>query len=411
VSVLNVDFNARTADDRVRLDTIGAAAAVLKSRITPGTWAWLTDGEVRVGGQIQQTEGGLVARVAWETIEFQPDDESDIDVPARWRELQGLMREPDRDHRKVLGLLPFLEREFEQVDPGRVAYFRARALQALGYPHLALLAIDEAVQKAPHSPAFRYQWLELLKVVDFDKAVAESARLVKDPEAAAVVIAAFASIHAALAHKADAAEREVVDRNVLATTERFGPNSPGWATVPASTAALVHLIRGFALLRLKDRPRAMVEFTMAIASDPSSGAAHAARGIETYPAPQAVEDLENAVRLGPASYWPAYYLTHDALLKENWHAALRYSNAALALEPSPTVRANLLEWRAIARFQEQGDFDGAESDLEDALKLAPENTRLTRNLKSLRQMRGGSEHLWDIDRDAVGNAQDERVAA
>ncbi len=61
------DFNARTEDDRVRLDAAGSKKSLVEARATVGEYALLTDGEVCVVGMIEDRDGQLVARVDWST--------------------------------------------------------------------------------------------------------------------------------------------------------------------------------------------------------------------------------------------------------------------------------------------------------------------------------------------------------
>lgn len=65
--VIFADFNARTSDDRVRLDTVGSRASLIDHEVRPGDWVWLSDGEVRVRALVEHEDGKLFARVAWET--------------------------------------------------------------------------------------------------------------------------------------------------------------------------------------------------------------------------------------------------------------------------------------------------------------------------------------------------------
>lgn len=62
------DFNARTTDDRIRLNTIGSVRDVIEAGAKPGDQVWLSDGEVRIAAVVEEDEHGLVARPVWETI-------------------------------------------------------------------------------------------------------------------------------------------------------------------------------------------------------------------------------------------------------------------------------------------------------------------------------------------------------
>ena len=408
MSSIYADFNARTADDRVRLDTVGSQQSVAEEGVGAGTWTWLTDGEIRAGAQLEDSVDGLVARVAWETVEHVPttDELADSEQIARsFRELQSLMSRPERDHRRVLAVLPLAERRLPR---GAGDYYRARVAQAFGYPELALVAMETALEQSPADARFVHQRLDLLKSVDLQRAFTEAKKLTSDTGTPAIVLAACASIYAAKARELSQSALEDVQRELLDFTDRFD-RAPGRDTAPASVVTFVHVTRGFSLLHLGSRDKATEEFSAAIKLDPSSAEAYAARGLENYPSDESVHDLENATRLGSPSYWPAYYLAYHYLREQGWSQAEKYCETALLFDPPARVRANLLEWRAIARVQQGGDLRSARTELECALELAPDNERLRRNLQLLEQR--SSNTPWCVERDLKGDSADVRLAA
>jgi hypothetical protein len=73
---LYVDFNARTEDDCIRLDMAGARRSLELTNVQPGQWVWLSDGELRVGGHVEEERGQLLARPDWTTLEdLSPSDD------------------------------------------------------------------------------------------------------------------------------------------------------------------------------------------------------------------------------------------------------------------------------------------------------------------------------------------------
>jgi tetratricopeptide (TPR) repeat protein len=411
MTTIDVDFNARTADDRIRLSTLGSQRSVDETGVEAGDWVWLTDGEVRAGGQLQDGGSeGLVARVAWETTEHILDD-ADLcgtqKALSAHAELKALMGRLDRDHRRVLALLPLVER---RLPPGTGDYMRSRVAQAFGYPELALLAIDDALAKGPDDPSFTRQRLHILESLDLERAFSEARTLVDADGAPAIVLAACATIYAAYARQS-AASGPQIRRELLRFTERFD-QAPGRETLPVSVPAMICVNRGFALLALGNREQGVAELSKAIGFDPSSAEAYTARGIEHYPTPQALRDLENAIRLGAASVWPSYYLAHHRMQERDWSAAEKQCDDALMLDPPAPVRANLLEWRAIARFQQGAEIQSTRADFEHSLRLAPDNERLRRNLALLDRLeKTSAETPWRVERDVTGNATDAAAAA
>ena len=177
---------------------------------------------------------------------------------------------------------------------------------------------------------------------------------------------------------------------------------------------MVHVTRGFAFLHLDDQYQAIIEFTQAIAADPTSAEAWAARGLETYPAERAVADLQRAIDLGTPSYWPAYYLAHHYIDIHDWTKAEEFAALGLRLGPPSRVHSNLLEWEAIARVERGGDFDTARAQLRSALKLSPGSPRLRRNLELLDhlvELKPDSTPPWELERDAQTRTAEVQAAA
>jgi hypothetical protein len=69
MTTIFVDFNARTEGDRIRLNTDASLRSLAETGAKPGDRVLLTDGELRVEGQLEEGEEGLLAAPAWETLE------------------------------------------------------------------------------------------------------------------------------------------------------------------------------------------------------------------------------------------------------------------------------------------------------------------------------------------------------
>lgn len=64
---IRVDFNARTKEGLVRLDTVGAKKTLPKSA-GEGDDVVLTDGEIEVQAVLEEQDGVLLARCRWGTL-------------------------------------------------------------------------------------------------------------------------------------------------------------------------------------------------------------------------------------------------------------------------------------------------------------------------------------------------------
>lgn len=65
--MIKVDFNARTEDGLVRLDTKGAKATLPKSA-KAGDVVWLEDDEMEVEALLEERDGKLLARPRWGSL-------------------------------------------------------------------------------------------------------------------------------------------------------------------------------------------------------------------------------------------------------------------------------------------------------------------------------------------------------
>lgn len=64
------DFNARTAEDNISLETDGSRADITKFGIHPGSYVWLSDGEMRVVAKVDfDQHARLVGVPSWATLE------------------------------------------------------------------------------------------------------------------------------------------------------------------------------------------------------------------------------------------------------------------------------------------------------------------------------------------------------
>jgi tetratricopeptide (TPR) repeat protein len=173
--------------------------------------------------------------------------------------------------------------------------------------------------------------------------------------------------------------------------------------------ALVAIARGFAFIHLGDKNRAIAEFTRAITANPTMAEPYSARGLETYPSDTSIQDLERSLALGMAYHLPAYYLAHFYMRNESWSRATEFAKLALRFEPPDAVRANLLEWLAIANIQLGGDVEVTRRQFLEALRISPESLHIRKNLEvfeesiRLNQVR---PKLWRVERDAAGGAKE-----
>jgi hypothetical protein len=74
------------------------------------------------------------------------------------------------------------------------------------------------------------------------------------------------------------------------------------------------------------------------------------RGAANYPGEASKEDFREAIRLKSPEPWPYYFLAQEALRSRNFQECFRLSTLALQRNPRPDIRAVLLSWQAISRW-------------------------------------------------------------
>ena len=78
MKTIAADFNAMTEAGHVCLTTRGSQEDIERAGLRPGDWAWLSDGELVVGGQLAIDDRyGLVGVVDWDTLVHLDDEGAD----------------------------------------------------------------------------------------------------------------------------------------------------------------------------------------------------------------------------------------------------------------------------------------------------------------------------------------------
>jgi tetratricopeptide (TPR) repeat protein len=103
------------------------------------------------------------------------------------------------------------------------------------------------------------------------------------------------------------------------------------------------------------------------------------RGMMTYPGEDANDDFRLAIRLGSTDPWPYYFLAHEALISNDFRECDRLCALALQQDPAPEIRATLLAWQAISRWN-LGPSDPREirALFAEAGRLKPDDPQIIR---------------------------------
>lgn len=303
MKTISADYNATTPDGELRLNSPASLADLRETKKGAGDWAWLSDGEILVGGRLRDDPyWGLLAAPDWETL-VHLDDEGAQDVQRTWAELQALLTEPERspeDEARAFELLtqfdyfaPPLARD---ARPGHLAFRRAMALHLMGKHELALIEIQDARSSRPGKPLDDLFYLELLRRVSPDRAAKEAEALAYKEGSSAVVLAAAITILAERAEDLPIGQFEVAATRAMELCDRF-ERAPGRSSISASLLSLVHFNRGMLLLRLGRRDEARQSLELAHAIEPLDAIFMEAARLEVHD--QRAREIASRVRSRP----------------------------------------------------------------------------------------------------------------
>jgi hypothetical protein len=162
---------------------------------------------------------------------------------------------------------------------------------------------------------------------------------------------------------------------------------------------------------LGDAPAAQRSFDRAIAIEPSNDAVRTARGLLNYggDSASAVADFQIAVASHTPLVWPYYYLAHYFLTQANYRNCLAMCRQSQLRTDRADIRADLLEWSAIARHESGAPRQDVECLFTSARTLAPFNARITENILRFDQLAAarpaaGWRLGFDVPPDAAARA-------
>lgn len=281
------DFNAMTETGQVRLNCQGSQDDLRAGGLHPGDWAWLTDGELIVGGKIDTSpEDGVVAIPDWKTLVHLDEP---YDAGALYQELKPLLEQPNLnadDLWRAFRLLTILERVappfvLSGTPPGYFSFRRATMLIQLQELDLALVEIQEARRLEPGRPNYDFLFLEMLREASLPKAVQTVEDWAKKPSLDAKVLAGC--VHVLATHADQLADEpfQVIAQRILEFADRFDL-APGRDRVPASILAMVQFNRGLVQLRRDQLEDARRWLDLASTTDPTAPELAQARAFTAF---------------------------------------------------------------------------------------------------------------------------------
>jgi tetratricopeptide (TPR) repeat protein len=276
MKTISADYNAATESGHLRLNSKASLGDIERWQLSPGDWAWLSDGEVLVGAQLAIDDRyGLVGMPDWDTVVHLDDDDS-RDLGIVRNELDGLYQTPrhsNDENRRIFELLTIYDfiapEEARETLPA--AYFasrRAETLCLLGKHELALTEVQEARRLGSDDPDDLRLFLDVLRRTDLARARREAERIARTPDVPAAVLAECINVLAEYADTLPDDQFGALADEILKLAERF-ERAPSPGDVLQTTRALFQFNRGIVLLRLGRNDAAQHALNLARAADPA----------------------------------------------------------------------------------------------------------------------------------------------
>lgn len=151
-------------------------------------------------------------------------------------------------------------------------------------------------------------------------------------------------------------------------------------TTNQSVYAMTVGLLGFCHEFLGNSAAAVEWYSLGLQMNPNNDGLLVARGILQYGnSSRALEDFEQAVKLGSPIIWPYFFLAHNYLSTNQFYNCRQMCEVGLRMRGSDTARSELEEWRAIAQAGLGFPPELVQSAFEAAIRLDPSNDSARQN--------------------------------
>jgi tetratricopeptide (TPR) repeat protein len=293
------------------------------------------------------------------------------------------------DGKQFANVLEFFKEHPYVLTAGVMAFLRACCCEYLKHYRAAALFFNDTLKFNPDKPGMIFRAaahpLSLMSDDNLDEAwVYVEHQLAVIHHAIPSVCASLLCLHRASRAKTMEEERHWSDEQIRYCSmawRLFGEMATQHQQNLDMRELMTHCLEAavFGWLRLHNHEEAVLAANRAVEFNSSSSGAWIARGIVTYPSGKAVRDFLQAVKLEEKEYTPYYFLAHWSIHNNDFAETAGWCEQALNHNPSPRIRAQLLEMLAIARFNLDVDPKEVEALFEQAQELDPESRRIKYN--------------------------------
>jgi hypothetical protein len=266
----------------------------------------------------------------------------------------------------------------------RMAYMRARCCDVLGHRRATTLFFRDAWTFNPDNPLYSLAYLDSLckegKHAEAWAVVEE--RLEKHPGALSSIYA-MSVINAILDRDRSAAtrgdegirrpRRDELLEHFASALEACRAMAPAERRAIAPQIEYAFLVAWSPYREVHDIGDQLDLIKLWIDLHPNSSHARVLRGMVIYPGEASNQAFREAIQLGSPDPLPYFVLARDALLSRRFLECDRLCTQALQRGAEPEIRATLLFWQAISRWNLGRDQAAIRALFNEARKLRPDD--------------------------------------
>ncbi len=280
--------------------------------------------------------------------------------------------------------LELLRKWQEHIAPALLSYMRGTIWRNAGYPEVAAYFCEHAWETDPTNANYHELYLDAMSESD-PVAAAKLAQQVLDDDMnhSPVVVALAAHIHFHHAGDVSDFDMETMCRELIPILERNASkidNNGDEASRSEGFEMTVQTL-GICYDRLGNSGAAIDSFSRGLSANPNSVALLVSRGILRYGrSSDAINDFEQAERLGSTLVWPYLFLAHHCLFTNRFDECRVMCERGLRMTGTESAKSQLEEWRAIAQAALGFPPDFVRTAFEAAVRWDPSNEFASRNL-------------------------------
>jgi tetratricopeptide (TPR) repeat protein len=283
------------------------------------------------------------------------------------------------------------------IPAASLAYLRGTTYDAVGLPAYATDFFELAADLEPANASMGVIALRAVDRADPAKAQRRAEQILASSVQFPPTVVAMSAV---LVLRRDEAAGRPIDRQRFSTAlndaiKRLQLEPPSEAS---RTMAYQLAASGFEIIN--DLPAALHCYNEGLKFSPKNDVLLVGKGLLLYgrQTDQAIEALGAAAETGTTLVWPYFFLAHHHVLNRNYDASLQMGKKAWERATTNSVRAELLQWRAICLTELHFPVEKVRPIFERAVSLDPSNPQIAKNLAAFDEaVAEAEEPEWDIE--------------